>query len=91
MTPGPLARPHTWASDIRTWIALVFLVRLIGITDAPIETSHGWRQAFTNMVARNLAEGSFDLLHPRTDVAGEFPLFNALTTGHDTRPLTRSL
>lgn len=72
--------------DIRTWIVLAFLIRLIGITEPPIEATHGWRQAFTNMVARNLAEGPFDLLHPRTSMAGErpdvvaseFPGFNAI-------------
>jgi hypothetical protein len=72
--------------DIRIWIGLALLIRLIGITDPPIEATHGWRQAFTNMVARNLAEGPFDLLRPRTSMAGErsdvvaseFPGFNAL-------------
>lgn len=73
-------------SDIRFWLALVLLIRSIGITDPPIEATHSWRQAFTNMVARNMAEGDIDLLHPRTDLAGErvnivaseFPAFNAI-------------
>lgn len=72
--------------DIRFWIALTTLVRLVGITSPPLETAHSWRQAFTNMVARNMAEDGIDLLHPRTDLAGErpdpvaseFPGFNAL-------------
>ncbi len=72
--------------DIRFWLVIVFLVRMVGITDPPLENTHSWRQAFTNMVARNLAEGPFDLLNPRTDLAGErtaivaseFPGFNAL-------------
>ena len=72
--------------DIRFWLVLVLLIRTIGITDPPIEATHSWRQAFTNMVARNMAEGQIDLLHPRTDLAGErenivaseFPIFNAI-------------
>ncbi len=75
-----------WYADIRSWLLIVLLIRLIGITSAPLENTHSWRQAFTNMVARNMAEGPFDLLHPRTDLAGEridivaseFPGFNAL-------------
>ena len=79
-------RSRSCVGDIRSWLVLAFLIRLVGITDPPIEATHSWRQAFTNMVARNLAEGPFDLLHPRTDMAGErpdvvaseFPLFNAV-------------
>lgn len=71
--------------DIRLWVLLTALVRLIGITSPPLETAHSWRQAFTNMVARNMAEEGIDLLHPRTDLSGErpgvvaseFPGFNA--------------
>lgn len=71
--------------DFRTWLVLAFLVRLVGITDPPLENTHSWRQAFTNMVARTMAEDPIDLLQPRTDLAGErsdvvaseFPGFNA--------------
>lgn len=73
-------------SDIRTWIVLFFGVRLIGITNAPLEIGHSWRQALTNMMTRNLSQNGFDLLHPMIDMAGEksgiigseFPFFNAL-------------
>jgi hypothetical protein len=73
-------------ADIRSWLLLVLLLRLIGINNPPTELSHSWRQAFTNMVARELVEGTFDLLHPRTDMAGEradvvaceFPGLNAV-------------
>lgn len=58
-------------SDIRFWLALVLVNRFVGITDPPIEATHSWRQTFTNMVARNMAERDIDLLHPRTDLAGE--------------------
>jgi hypothetical protein len=39
--------------DIRTWIVLFFLIRMIGITSAPIEIGHSWRQCLTAMIARN--------------------------------------
>lgn len=82
----PAARALRMFSDIRFWLVVVFLIRLVGITDPPLENTHSWRQAFTNMVARNLAEGPFDLLNPHTDLAGErtaivaseFPGYNAL-------------
>ncbi|MCB0766613.1 MAG: glycosyltransferase family 39 protein, partial [Flavobacteriales bacterium] len=72
--------------DIRFWVALAFFVRLIGIANPPLETSHHWRQTSVLMVARNYAEQGLDLLHPRMDTAGElsgitgmeFPLLNAL-------------
>ncbi|TSA25964.1 MAG: hypothetical protein D4R67_08885 [Bacteroidetes bacterium] len=71
-------------SDIRFWILLFFAVRLFGITDPPIETTHSWRQAFTCMVSRNMVEISANPMYPRTDmpgynpdiVASEFPAFN---------------
>ncbi len=74
------------ASDPRTWILLFFLLRLIGITNAPTEIGHAWRQCLTAMIARNLNENGFDLLHPEVDMGGngsgvigaEFPLLNAL-------------
>ena len=73
-------------SDIRFWIILLFLIRLIGITNAPLETGHNWRQSLTNMIARNFLEGEANLLYPRIDMAGaksgiigsEFPVFNYL-------------
>ncbi len=73
-------------TDIRFWILLFFALRLYGITNAPLETEHNWRQAFTNMVARNFLEVDNNILYPRIDVtegrsgivASEFPLFNYL-------------
>jgi hypothetical protein len=73
-------------SDIRFWIFLFFIIRLIGITNAPLETGHNWRQSFTNMVARNYYDNGLHFLYPQIDMAGEktgivaseFPFFNFL-------------
>jgi hypothetical protein len=73
--------------DVRTWILLFAAIRLIGITDPPLDMAHNWRQATVLMVARNYHEQGMDLLHPRIDFAGErtgitgmeFPLLNAGT------------
>jgi hypothetical protein len=70
-------------------ILLFFLLRLTGITNAPLETWHSWRQTLTNMMARNMSEGNFSLLYPMVDTGGsrtgiigsEFPLFQALIAG----------
>lgn len=72
--------------DIRFWIFLFFVVRLFGITDAPLEMGHNWRQSLTNMIARNFLEISPNIFYPRIDMAGEltgilgseFPLFSYL-------------
>jgi hypothetical protein len=71
-------------SDIRFWIILFFVVRLIGITNPPLEVSHNWRQTTVTMVARNFLEVDNNILYPRVDFAGEktgitgmeFPIFN---------------
>jgi hypothetical protein len=73
-------------SDIRFWIVLFFAVRLVGITNPPLETGHNWRQSLTCMVARNFLEIDNNILYPRIDMAGEktgiigseFPFFNYL-------------
>ena len=73
-------------TDIRFWILLFFLIRLIGITNAPLEIGHNWRQALTNMISRNFHEASTYLMYPQIDMAGnqmgiigsEFPLYNYL-------------
>jgi len=73
-------------SDIRFWILLFFVLRLIGITNAPLEVGHNWRQSLTNMIARNFLEGNPNILYPQIDMAGnqpgiigsEFPFFNYL-------------
>ena len=69
-----------------TYIVLLFVVRLVGIANPPLEVGHNWRQTTVLMVARNFYEDGLDLLHPRVDMAGElsgitgmeFPLRNAL-------------
>ncbi len=71
-------------SDIRFWIILFFAIRLIGITNPPLEVSHNWRQTTVTMVARNFLEIDNNILYPRVDFAGEktgitgmeFPIFN---------------
>lgn len=73
-------------TDIRLWIVILFVVRLIGITNAPLEVGHNWRQSLTNMIARNFVEIDANILYPRIDMAGqqsgiigsEFPFFNYL-------------
>lgn len=75
-----------YASDIRFWIVVFFIVRLYGISNPPIEIGHSWRQSLTNMVARNFLEVDNNILYPRIDmdgdktgiIASEFPLFNYL-------------
>ncbi len=62
------------------------MLRLIGITNAPLELGHNWRQALTNMIARNFLEGNANMLYPQIDMAGnqtgiigsEFPFYNSL-------------
>ena len=73
--------------NIKIWIGFFFLIRLIGITNAPLEIAHNWRQSLTNMVTRNYYENGFDFFHPMIDIGGErtgiiggeFPFFNWLT------------
>jgi len=73
-------------SDIRFWIIIFFIIRLIGITNAPLEIGHNWRQSLTNMIARNFLEHNPNMLYPQIDMAGnlsgiigsEFPFFNYL-------------
>ena len=76
----------TCLSDIRCWIIFFFVIRLIGITNPPLETGHNWRQSLTAMIARNFLETDNNIFYPRIDMAGnesgiigsEFPLFNYL-------------
>jgi hypothetical protein len=73
-------------SHIQTWIVIFFAIRLVGITNAPLEAGHNWRQSLTNMIARNFYEIRANLLYPEIDYAGinsgiigsEFPFFNYL-------------
>lgn len=70
--------------DIRFWIAFFFIIRLIGITNPPLEVGHNWRQTTVTMVARNFLEVDNNIFYPRIDFAGdktgitgmEFPLLN---------------
>jgi hypothetical protein len=76
----------TITKDIRFWIILFFCIRLIGISNPPLETGHNWRQSLTAMIARNFVETDANMLYPRIDMAGnetgiigsEFPFFNYL-------------
>ncbi len=73
-------------SDIRFWILLFFIIRLVGITNPPLEVAHHWRQTTVTMVARNFLEVDNNIFYPRIDIAGdktgitgmEFPLLNYL-------------
>ena len=73
-------------NDVKFWIILFFLIRLLGITNAPLETAHNWRQTTVAMVARNFFEVDNNILYPRIDIAGEktgitgmeFPVLNYL-------------
>jgi hypothetical protein len=72
--------------DIRFWIFLFFLVRLIGNTYPPIEVGHNWRQTTGTMVTRNFYEVNANPYYPKVDFGGEktgitameFPLLNYL-------------
>ena len=68
--------------NIFVWIALFFLVHLIGIWNPPIEAAHSWRQATGLMVARNYFAGNTSFWYPMVDetsggtgiIGMEFPL-----------------
>ena len=51
--------------DIRFWIILFFIIRLWGITNAPLEVAHNWRQTTVTMVARNFLEIDNNIFFPR--------------------------
>lgn len=57
--------------DIRLWIVLLFLIRLVGISNPPLERSHSWRQVTGLMVAKNYYEGNTSFLYPMVDDTGE--------------------
>lgn len=71
-------------NNIRFWILLFIIVRMIGITDPPLEVAYNWRQVTTAMAARNFLEIDNNIFYPRIDIGGdktgitgmEFPLFN---------------
>jgi hypothetical protein len=70
--------------DIRFWIVLFFLIRMIGISNPPLDASHNWRQCTGIMAARNFLEVDPCILYPRVDdnagnsgvVGMEFPVMN---------------
>jgi 4-amino-4-deoxy-L-arabinose transferase-like glycosyltransferase len=72
--------------NIKFWLLLFFLIRLIGITNPPLEIAHNWRQSTVTMVARNFYEIDNNIFYPRIDIAGEktgitgmeFPILNYL-------------
>ncbi len=83
----PMSRMfHPVFRNLWFWIFVFFAIRLIGITNPPLDTAHNWRQTTVTMVARNYVELNDPFLYPRIDVAGEksgitgmeFPLFNYL-------------
>lgn len=69
---------------IEFWIFIFFLIRLIGITNPPLEIGHNWRQVTGLMVARNFLEVDANILYPRIDdnngnagiIGMEFPSMN---------------
>lgn len=74
------------SKDIRFWIILLFIIRLYGITNPPLDAASTWRQTDVLMIARNFYEIDSNILFPRTDSAGdlsgivgvEFPIYNYL-------------
>jgi 4-amino-4-deoxy-L-arabinose transferase-like glycosyltransferase len=73
-------------------IGLLFFIRLIHITDPPIEIAHNWRQTTSLMVARNFYQVDNNIFYPRIDDCGdktgivgmEFPLLSYLVYGVST-------
>lgn len=71
---------------IEFWIILFFIIRMIGITNPPIEIGHSWRQVTGLMVTRNFIEVDANILYPRIDdnqdgtgiIGMEFPILNFL-------------
>ena len=57
--------------DVRFWIVVFGIIRLYGITNAPLEIAHSWRQVTVNMVARNFVENDANVFYPQVDMAGE--------------------
>jgi hypothetical protein len=76
----------TLLTDFRFWLLVFFAIRLIGITNPPLEIGHSWRQVTGLMVARNFAEVDSDIRFPRIDdnqggtgiIGMEFPVLNYL-------------
>ena len=81
------AYAKTLWTDIRFWIGVVFVVRLCGVSNPPLDRFDAWRQSITAMTTRSMLEGNANLFFPRIDFAGdlsgivgmEFPIYNAIT------------
>ncbi len=79
-------RKITLHNRIEFWIILFLIIRLIGITNPPLEKGHNWRQTTGLMVARNYLEIDNNILYPRIDdnngesgiIGMEFPVLNYL-------------
>ncbi len=77
-------RQRSIFNDIRFWLAVLFIIRLYGITQPPLEYNHNWRQTDVTMAVRNFVEVDNNILYPRIDIAGaqsgiagmEFPILN---------------
>lgn len=76
----------TFWTDIRIWIAVVFFIRLWGVSNPPLDRFDSWRQSITAMTMRNFIEVNPNLFFPRIDFAGdlsgivgmEFPIYNGI-------------
>ena len=74
---------------IEFWIFILFIIRLIGITNPPLEINHHWRQVTGLMVSRNFFEIDCNPFFPRVDdtnggtgiIGMEFPVMNLLYCG----------
>lgn len=81
-----MIKKFTYHKRIEFWIILLFIIRLVGITNLPLERGHNWRQATGLMVARNYVEVDNNILYPRVDdnegesgiIGMEFPILNYL-------------
>lgn len=75
--------------SVEFWILILFVVRLIGITNPPLEMNHHWRQITGLMVSRNFCEMECNPFYPRVDdtnggegiIGMEFPAMNLIYYG----------
>ena len=80
---------NKYFKKVEFWIFVFFLIRLIGITNPPLETGHNWRQVTGLMVTRNYLEVDDNILFPRVDdhqgelgiIGMEFPTLNYIYFG----------
>lgn len=74
---------------IEFWIAILFVVRLFGIVNPPLELNHHWRQITGLMVSRNFYEMECNPFYPCVDdnnggsgiIGMEFPVMNIMYCG----------